>query len=653
VVWECWGGLVAGGLWLARLLANGSKARQPSAIAVRRDSPPPGSLAQSLDDASGTQSNKQLDELLSSLVEYLDRRRVAADGAAPPGRARGLGALWSALVGPTRLGAPADPPADAGEAARLHASLLAARAMLLELDAERNADLNTVLNQSGVNNDVRAYIASSYLAGLVGDGTRSARPSAGDTSASQSFTSDGGFLQHVRFSEGPSKMSPGKRGSDTGAPFVGVEYTPPRGGKSQLNTTSLRDISVSGLEKSLSKSDDSFSSTRRSTATDADDDKVINIDDVLPKKVHPDVKTAGINFSFDTLRLKHVASPLLEVVPQIVRLMELDDEMTPGAIRKFLRFVKAVAKGYQNKFYHNELHAADVTCRMTAIMFYAGIKDRPVDMLAGLIAAIIHDYGHPGTSNNFHVATQSPHARRWNNQAVLENHSLECCLSMIEQPDTDFLEGYSMQQRVKIRNKVIAIVLATDLSRHFEIQEQFRKKVGSKAAEKGKASKSVLRRTDSASALSLKANTSTRERVLATQRDRNLYASLDTAERLLVLQMAMKVADIGHCSTPLGQHLQWLQRLEDEMFLQGDMEKRLDLPVSLFADRTKPGVYDPANQEGFFLAVVEPAVKLWVSVFHSSEPLLKMTQQNLRYWVALLPRSREAQNSRVKGTESK
>jgi hypothetical protein len=49
------------------------------------------------------------------------------------------------------------------------------------------------------------------------------------------------------------------------------------------------------------------------------------------------------------------------------------------------------------------------------------------------------------------------------------------------------------------------------------------------------------------------------------QNDLKLYTSLTTSERLLVLQMAMKVADIGHCFTPLGQHLQWLQRLEDEV----------------------------------------------------------------------------------------
>lgn len=44
----------------------------------------------------------------------------------------------------------------------------------------------------------------------------------------------------------------------------------------------------------------------------------MNIDYTLAsKKINPEVKSAGTTFSFDTLKLKHSASPLLEVVPQV------------------------------------------------------------------------------------------------------------------------------------------------------------------------------------------------------------------------------------------------------------------------------------------------------------------------------------------------
>lgn len=44
------------------------------------------------------------------------------------------------------------------------------------------------------------------------------------------------------------------------------------------------------------------------------------------------------------------------------------------------------------------------------------------DVLAGLFAAAIHDYQHPGVSNAFLVRTKHPIALRYNDMAVLENH---------------------------------------------------------------------------------------------------------------------------------------------------------------------------------------------------------------------------------------
>ena len=47
--------------------------------------------------------------------------------------------------------------------------------------------------------------------------------------------------------------------------------------------------------------------------------------------------------------------------------------------------------------------------------------------------------------------------------------------------------------------------------------------------------------------------------------DRMFYEELSQGHRLLTLKIAMKCADIGHCCTPLGQHLQWCLRLEEEV----------------------------------------------------------------------------------------
>ena len=47
-----------------------------------------------------------------------------------------------------------------------------------------------------------------------------------------------------------------------------------------------------------------------------------------------------------------------------------------------------------------------------------------LELMAMLFAAAIHDAEHTGTTNDFHVSTQSPLAILYNDKSVLENHHL-------------------------------------------------------------------------------------------------------------------------------------------------------------------------------------------------------------------------------------
>ncbi len=64
----------------------------------------------------------------------------------------------------------------------------------------------------------------------------------------------------------------------------------------------------------------------------------------------------------------------------------------------------------------------------------------------------------------------------------------------------------------------------------------------------------------------------------------------DDTERLLSLQVAIKVADLGHLGEALEVHRRWLGALEEEFFRQGDRERELGLPISPLFDRAKQGV---------------------------------------------------------------
>ena len=66
---------------------------------------------------------------------------------------------------------------------------------------------------------------------------------------------------------------------------------------------------------------------------------------------------------------------------------------------------------YLNNPYHNAAHAADVTARLGTILHTSGIARRllckgelgAVKLLAVILAAAIHDYEHPGHTNQYSV----------------------------------------------------------------------------------------------------------------------------------------------------------------------------------------------------------------------------------------------------------
>merc|ERR1712051_903813 len=101
----------------------------------------------------------------------------------------------------------------------------------------------------------------------------------------------------------------------------------------------------------------------------------------------------------------------------------------------------------------------------------------------------------------------------------------------------------------------------------------------------------------------------------------------------VLLQGAMKCADLGHLTLGWDDHLQWVQRLEQEFFSQGDREKEESLPVSFLMDKEKPGV--TKTQVGFFDFVVLPFFRAFVSVVPAAQALLTGVEANHSIWFKL------------------
>ena len=89
------------------------------------------------------------------------------------------------------------------------------------------------------------------------------------------------------------------------------------------------------------------------------------------------------------------------------------------------------------------------------------------------------------------------------------------------------------------------MVLATDMSKHFEILGKFRTRA-------------------------------------ITLSDINLEKLED---KILVFSAGLKCADIGHSAKYSDLHQKWTKLVTEEFFKQGDLEKMKKLPVSMYCDR--------------------------------------------------------------------
>jgi len=56
-------------------------------------------------------------------------------------------------------------------------------------------------------------------------------------------------------------------------------------------------------------------------------------------------------------------------------------------------------------------------------------------------------------------------------------------------------------------------------------------------------------------------------------------------DKNIMLKMAIKCSDIGHSAKPLNMHIKWSNFVCEEFFKQGDQERELNLPISMYCDR--------------------------------------------------------------------
>ncbi|TRY64257.1 hypothetical protein TCAL_07939 [Tigriopus californicus] len=249
------------------------------------------------------------------------------------------------------------------------------------------------------------------------------------------------------------------------------------------------------------------------------------------------------------------------------------------------KFFTLVEQGYYSTNpYHNAVHAADVTQAINCFLEEPSIKKflTPLELMSALVAAVCHDLDHPGRNEKFLIATSSHLAGMYNNSSVLENHHWRMTMSICA--DSGLSDCLSKSDLEAMDDMVRDIILATDISRQAEFLSKLRDKL-----------------------------------------DRNALDFTAPEERLFIIQIAMKCADISNPCRSWNISRLWSYRASEEFFRQGDCERMLDIPVTPFCDRFNITV--AKVQSGFYRFVAFPLFEEWHRFL--SSPLSLMMVRNL------------------------
>ena len=261
---------------------------------------------------------------------------------------------------------------------------------------------------------------------------------------------------------------------------------------------------------------------------------------------------------------------------------------------RFEKWSQKVADGYvRNNYYHNDLHAADVT--HTCFLYFKLGEFETVhkfsksNMCSLFLSCMCHDYQHPGVNNNFLKETNNKIAIRYNDASILENMHISKTFKLIlNNREYNIFDGIEKNLYKQMRKEMISCVLATDMSFHNYYVDFLKKCVENKKEGKKDDDDDKKQKED---------------------KNQNY------------MNLLIHSADISNPTKIFDIYFDWAKLVVEEFWDQGDKEKKLNLPC--FCDRDKVTVYQ--SQLGFINFIEIP----YFSVLAELNPKMKFFYDNL------------------------
>ena len=278
---------------------------------------------------------------------------------------------------------------------------------------------------------------------------------------------------------------------------------------------------------------------------------------------------------------------------------------------KYLKFINAISIGYdRNVLYHNDIHAADVLQTAYTIMTSCDIKTLMKlsihDVVALCVACSCHDFKHNGFTNLFHQNDMTILSITYNDQSILENFHVAETFKIIHNDEYNLFCNLSKEEFRHIRRRMINCILSTDMAFHSKMMADFKNKISIFNIENGKNSNLLL------------------------GEDENKYYDNQQS----VLNLVIHSSDISNPTKIEKVYDKWVELVMNEFFLQGDLEKEKNLPISPLCNRETTSI--PSSQLGFMNFVVLPSFKTFHIIFPQVEPYLNQLKKNCERYAKLV-----------------
>uniref|UniRef100_A0A8C4IGF4 Phosphodiesterase n=1 Tax=Dicentrarchus labrax TaxID=13489 RepID=A0A8C4IGF4_DICLA len=275
-----------------------------------------------------------------------------------------------------------------------------------------------------------------------------------------------------------------------------------------------------------------------------------------------------------------------------------------ATLRSWLQVIEA--NYHSSNSYHNSSHAADVLHATAYFLCKERVKQSldPIDEVAALIAATVHDVDHPGRTNSFLCNAGSELAILYNDTAVLESHHAALAFQITTRDDKcNIFKNIERNEYRTLRQAIIDMVLATEMTKHFEHVNKFVNSINKPLAQEGYTGESV----------------------------KSVLTSPEN--RILVKRMLIKCADISNPCRPQELCIEWAGRISEEYFAQTDEEKRQGLPVVMpVFDRNTCSI--PKSQISFIDYFITDMFDAW-DAFADLPNLMQHLDNNFKYWKGL------------------